>query len=87
MKSLAGVLALLACGCGDAASQAQDCKDWVACSYKTGVAPRSLDATFGPNGTCWEYASAYESCQAGCKSANDILKSSGVAADAGCTFF
>jgi hypothetical protein len=85
MTRLVGVFALLACSSG-LDCDCQDCKDYVACSYKTGVAPGSLDSTFGANGSCWMTSSSSDNCTLACRSANNYFKSSGVGADAGCTF-
>jgi hypothetical protein len=79
------ILAAVACG-SSGSGQSQDCKDYVACSYKTGVTSGSLDSSYGPNGSCWTTTSTGDSCTAACKSANDSFKSTGLGADAGCTF-
>jgi hypothetical protein len=85
MKKIVGVLALLACGptvyeCG------QCCEDYVACSYKSGVTPGSLDSTYGASGSCWATTATSSNCNAACQMGNDNFKASGVAADAGCLF-
>jgi hypothetical protein len=85
MNRLVIMLALLACGPNDP-GEPQYCKDFVACSYKTGVDAGSLDSTFGPNGSCWQTLTTSSSCYAACQSGDDNFKATGVAADAGCTF-
>jgi hypothetical protein len=82
---LVGVLALVACAAGDG-GQSQDCKDYVACSYKTGITSGSLDSTYGPNGDCWQNSSTADTCTAACTNANNDFKMTGLGADAGCTF-
>jgi hypothetical protein len=83
---LGAVSILAAVACSGGSSQSQDCKDYVACSYKTGVTAGSLDSSYGANGSCWQTSSTSDSCTAACKSANDSFKSTGLGADAGCTF-
>jgi hypothetical protein len=85
MNRLVGVLALLACEPGGY-EDGQYCKDYVACAYKTGALPGSLDSTFGPNGSCWVTSKSADSCTVVCKSITIEYKSDGVGADAGCTF-
>jgi hypothetical protein len=94
MKRLAGVLALLACGpvlalltCGSGLYECgQCCKDYVACAYKTGAPPGSLDSSFGANGSCWTTTSSADNCNAACLTGVNQFKSSGIGADAGCRF-
>jgi hypothetical protein len=90
MKWLAGVLVLVACGSGvchdTGAAQCQDCKDFVACSYKAGATPGSLDSTYGPNGSCWMNSTTSDNCTAACMNGNHQFQSNGVGADAGCLF-
>jgi hypothetical protein len=80
MTRFIGVLALLACG----PSGIGDCRQYVLCSYKTGVTAGSLDSTYGANGSCWQTSSTADKCTADCMSFNAALVSSGAAADAGC---
>ncbi|MBK7861889.1 MAG: hypothetical protein IPJ65_25390 [Archangiaceae bacterium] len=85
MTVVLGIAAMalgLACG----GSQTQPCRDYLACYYRLGGTPRSLDSTYGENGSCWTSPSSTDVCIEQCKSALDLLKTSGVAADAGCTF-
>jgi hypothetical protein len=87
MNRLVGVLALLACTYDSADSGASnDCKDYVACAYKTGAAPGSLDSKYGANGSCWTTSSTAENCLVTCRILDGVFKSSGMGADAGCTF-
>jgi hypothetical protein len=85
MKKLVGVLALVACPASEG-GQSQDCKDYVACSYKTGITAGSLDSTYGPDGDCWQNPSTADTCTSACTNANNSFKMTGVGPDAGCTF-
>jgi hypothetical protein len=86
MKKLVGLLALLSCGPSSLGDDRQDCKDYVWCSYKTGVPVGSLDSSYGASGWCWQTVSTANNCTQACANANAAFKSSGVAADAGCGF-
>jgi hypothetical protein len=85
MTRLFAALALLACGSG-VMGDFQDCKDYVACSYRMGATPGSLDSKYGANGSCWQTSSSSDNCTAACRIFDGALKSSGAGADAGCTF-
>lgn len=68
-------------------SQSTACKDYIACCARVSGASNCSDSTFGAMGTCWNTTTAAaDSCIAACKASNDSYKSTGIGADAGCTF-
>lgn len=75
----------VACG-GGGGGQSTECKNYVACAYKTGTTAGSLDSTYGSSGSCWTTTTGADSCTSACKTANDSYKANGTGADAGCTF-
>jgi hypothetical protein len=81
-----GAVLLAGCSSSPQCDQCEDCKDFLACSYKMGVRPGTYDSTYGPNGSCWETTMSSDKCTLDCRNLNTALKSSGVGADAGCTF-
>jgi hypothetical protein len=83
------LLALAACG-GGRVPVPQACVDYYNCGAKTGWTdcyafddPRN---NYGSNGSCWDTAQTADQCTKECAAANDSFKSTGLAADAGCTF-
>ena len=77
----------LAVACGGGGGQSQACKDYLACYVKTGGTASTLDGTYGAMGSCWSVGGATATaCTDTCKTQNDSYKTSGQAADAGCTF-
>jgi hypothetical protein len=84
MRSVSASLlvALLAC-CGRV-PQSQACKDFVACSFKTGTTGQF--AQYEDIGSCWDTQQMADSCTAMCLSADVAFKRYGLDADAGCTF-
>ena len=88
MKRLAcGAVAALsvfaiACG-GSAPGQSAECKAYVTCYENTGGTKGSLNASYGPMGTCWTTTqAAADSCTAACKMALTSLNPAHP--DAGC---
>jgi hypothetical protein len=68
------------------AGQTVTCAEYVACYHKTGADPAVVDFGYGPTGTCWTNSVTAAACDRACTAANDDLRESGVAADAGCAF-
>ena len=65
--------------------QSQECKDYVDCCKKQSGST-CVESSFGAMGTCWTTTqAAADSCTTSCKASNDSYKSTGLAADAGCT--
>lgn len=77
--------ALLLGGCSSGQSPCY-CPSYVDCFYKTGGAPQSLEATYGPMGTCWATEGAVGPCCQHCNAEVAKLKTNPAAIDAGCTF-
>ena len=86
MRVLLSVVIVTACACVIGDTQSQDCKDYVACAYKTGTPVGSLDSSYGAMGSCWSTTTAAaDACITACMMSNNAFRSSGAAADAGCT--
>ena len=87
-------LVMLWTGCGDLEAdriclnnpcpkQTRACKDYVACYYVTGGVQGSLDATYGPGGTCWTTnAAVIDACTSACAAGVASMRTA--FPDAGC---
>jgi hypothetical protein len=75
MKKLLAVVvvALSFAACGPAETDA--CKKYITCQTAVNsTVGSSLDATYGPSGTCWKSTQAVaDACDATCKSATSAL--------------
>ncbi|MBL8950739.1 MAG: hypothetical protein JNK82_08190 [Myxococcaceae bacterium] len=64
-------LLLLLAGCAPFPGQTMECVKWVACSDALpGATKGSQDATFGPDGVCWQGSDrSAQECTQSCKDA------------------
>jgi hypothetical protein len=70
-------------GCAAALEQSPECAAYISCYAKTGGTQSTLDATYGPMGSCWTRTTALATaCTDQCKLALPPLK--GSFPDAGC---